>query len=198
MPTHVYRVTSLTRRITRDFHTRTRVNTNVGLEQSSHKVLYSKVSEGTPGKEQLTRPMIEMKDEVELNRDCCLEATARLGMRDGSDALKRHLSLMNEMGVLPQSDNYNWRVKRSAALKQQLQPKRDMKNKEKKTLVGTDALKATPVSKPINSCGSKDWNPFKKLEVPKIMRRDTWWEWREMRSEKSLWTWFGLDLILNG
>ena len=40
-------------------------------------------------------------------------------------------------------------------MKQQLQLKREMKDKEK-TLVGTDALKATPVSEPMNSCGSKD------------------------------------------
>ena len=59
------------------------------------------MSAGTPGKEQLTRPMIEMKDEVELNQDCCLEATAGLGMRNGSDALKRQLQPKGETGVLP-------------------------------------------------------------------------------------------------
>ena len=41
------------------------------------------------------------------------------------------------------------------------------------------------------------WNPFEKLEVPKLWGVNLDEKWREMGREKSLWTWFGLDLILN-
>ena len=54
---------------------------NAGREQSSHKELYSKVSEGTSGKEQLIRPTNMMNERWRVDRECCLKATASLGMK---------------------------------------------------------------------------------------------------------------------
>ena len=79
-----------------------------------------------------------------------------------------------------------------------------MNDKLEKTLVRTNALKATPVSRPMNSLiepkrtvtrfetPSRSWK-FQNYEERNLTRM----KGSEAR-EKSLWTWFGLDLILNG
>ena len=68
-------------------------DTNAGWEQSSHKVQCSKVSVGTPGKEQLTKPTSDwMRDEK------------------GSP------------GLLSWGNNWTWMWNGSAALRQQLFP----------------------------------------------------------------------------
>ena len=147
----------------------------MGQKQSSHKELCSKVSEGTPGKEQLTRPTNEMNERWRVDWDCCLETTARLSM-------KRECCLEATTASLEVE-------RRSVALRQQLNPQKE--GQCEVLTVRTDALKWH-----LHPNQLLDWKPLLKSWSFWIVRRWTWWEWKEMRNETSLWTWFGLDLIL--